>query len=306
MIVNNSYLLSTGQGKVFKNTTEPPTEDTQETTTTEHTTDRQETTTTEHTTDRQETTTREPPTQDEFQMIQFLIIGASAGGGFVLIVILIVSILCCCAKRQKTRNLTDRLEDNKPKCAVTDAITLISLNNETTQPLCENDSNADSNDSTSNDVVVEVEDNTEESDYLTPVDSHTEIKVFFKHENGANQERNEAPIYARPLSKNSRLLPPLLTPPPANVGEKNGENGAEEQATVPSSESEKNTFQTRNSGKNRYQDLKYPTYENWAHNKGTYMSLLKENDQNDNQTRTGVPSEVAYVNLPKKSSPLLT
>ena len=238
-------------------------------------------------------------------MIHFLI-GASAGGGFVLIVILIVSILCCCAKRRKTRNLTDRLEDNKPKCAVTDAIALISLNNETTQPLCENDSNADSNDSTSNDVVVEVQDNTEESDYLTPVDSQTEIKIFIKHENGASQKRNEAPIYARPLSKNSRLLPPLLTPPPANVGEKNGENGAEAPATVPSTESEKNTFQTRNSGKNRYQDLKYPTYENWAHNKGTYMSLLKENDQNDNQSRTRVPSEVAYVNLPKKSSPLLT
>ena len=217
------------------------------------------------------------------------------------IVIMIVYILCCGAKRKKTRNLTDRLEDNKPKCAVTDADTLISLNNETTQPLCENDSNADSNDSTSNDVVVEVEDNTEESDYLTPVDSQTEIKIFFKHENGSNQKRNEAPIYARPLSKNSRLLPPLLTPSPANVGEKNGENGAEEQATV-----EKSTFQTRNSGKNRYQDLKYPTYENWAHNKGTYMSLLKENDQNDNQSRTRVPSEVAYVNLPKKSSPLLT
>ena len=239
-------------------------------------------------------------------MIQFRIIGASAGGGFVLIVILIVSILCCCAKRQKTRNLTDRLEDNKPKCAVTDADTLVSLNNEATQPLCENDSYADSNDSTRNDVVVEVEDNTEESDYLTPVDSQTEIKIVFKHENGANQKRNEAAIYARPLSKNSRLLPPLLTPPPANVGEKNGENGAEEQATVPSTESEKSTFQTRNSGKNRYQDLKYPTYENWAHKKGTYMSLLKENDQNDNQSRTGVPSEVAYVNLPTKSSPLLT
>ena len=305
MIVNNSYLLSTGPVEIFENTTEPSTEDRQETTTTEHTTDRQKTTTTENPTpDIQETTTTEHPTQ--MDMNQFLI-GASAGGGFVLIVILIVSILCCCAKRRKTlRNLTDRLEDNKPKCAVTDAITLISLNNETTQPLCENDSNADSNDSTSNDVVVEVEDNTEESDYLTPVDSHTEIKVFFKHENGANQERNEAPIYARPLSKNSRLLPPLLTPPPANVGEKNGENGAEEQATVPSTESEKNTFQTRNSGKNRYQDLKYPTYENWAHNKGTYMSLLKENDQNDNQSRTRVPSEVAYVNLPKKSSLLLT
>ena len=239
-------------------------------------------------------------------MSPFLIIGASAGGGFVLIVILIVSILCCCAKRQKTRNLIDRLEDNKPKCAVTDANTLVSLNNETTQPLCENDSNADSNDSTSNDVVVEVEDNTEESDYLTPVDSQTEIKIVFKHENDAKQKRNEAAIYARPLSKNSRLLPPLLTPPPANVGEKNGENGAEEQATVPSTESEKSTFQTRNSGKNRYQDLKYPTYENWAHNKGTYMSLLKENDQNDSQSRTRVPSEVAYVNLPKKSSPLLT
>ena len=229
------------------------------------------------------------------------LIGASAGGGFVLIVIMIVSMLCCCAKRQKTRNLTDRLEDNKPKCDVTHADTLISLNTETTQPLCENESNADSNDSTSNDVVVEVEDNTEESDYLTPVDSQTEIKIFFKHENGANQKRNEAAIYARPLSKNSKLLPPLLTPPPANVGEKNGKNGAEEQATVPSTESEKGTFQTRNSGKNRYQDLKYPTYENWAHNKGTYMSLLKENDQNDNQSRTRVPSEVAYVNLPKKS-----
>ena len=254
LIVNNSYLLSTGP----ENTTEPP-------------------------------------PQDDFWMIQFLI-GASAGGGFVLIVILIVSILCCCAKRQKTRKLTDPLEDNKPKCAVTDADTLISLNNETTQPLCENDSNADSNDSTSNDVVVEVEDNTEESDYLTPVDSQTEIKIFFKHENGANQKRNEAAIYARPLSKNSKLLPPL-TPPPANVGEKNGEK----QATVPSIESEKSTFQTRDSGKNRYQDLKYPTYENWAHNKGTYMSLLKENDQNDNQSRTRVPSEVAYVNLPKKS-----
>ena len=304
LIVNNSYLLSTGPGKVFKNTTEPPTEDRQETTTTERpTSDRQETTTTEHSTDRQKTTTTENPTQ--MDMNQFLI-GASAGGGFVLIVILIVSILCCCAKRQKTRNLTDRLEDNKPKCAVTDADTLISLNNETIQPLCENDSNADSNDSTSKDVVVEVEDNTEESDYLTPVDSQTEIKIFIKHENGANQKRNEAPIYARPLSKNSRLLPPLLTPPLANVGEKNGGKGAEEQATVPSTESEKNTFQTRNSGKNRYQDLKYPTYENWAHNKGTYMSLLKENDQNDNQSRTRVPSEVAYVNLPKKSSPLLT
>ena len=295
MIVNNSYLLSTGPGKVFKNTTEPPTEDTQETTTTER-----------PTSDRQETTDRGPPKQDEFSMIQFLIIGASAGWGFVLIFIMTVSILCCCAKRQKTRNLTERLEDNKPKRAVTDADTLVSLNNETIQPLCENDSNADSNDSTSNDVVVEVEDNTEESDYLTPVDSQTEIKIVFKHENGANQKRNEAAIYARPLSKNSRLLPPLLTPPPANVGEKNGENGAEEQATVPSTESEKNTFQTRNSGKNRYQDLKYPTYENWAHNKGTYMSLLKENDQNDNQSRTRVPSEVAYVNLPKKSSPLLT
>ena len=264
--------------------------------------------------DGQETTTPEPPTKQveqektfmsDFRMIQFLI-GVSAGGVFVLIVIMIVSILCCCAKRQKTRNLTDRLEDNKPKCAVTDSDTLISLNNETTQPLCENDSNADSNDSTSNDVVVEVEDNTEESDYLTPVDSQTEIKIVFKHENSANQKRNEAAIYARPLSKNSRLLPPLLTPPPANVGEKNGENGAEAPATVPSTESEKNTFQTRNSGKNRYQDLKYPTYENWAHNKGTYMSLLKENDQNDNQSRTRVPSEVAYVNLPKKSSPLLT
>ena len=279
LIVNNSYLLSTGPVEIFENTTEPSTEDRQETTTTEH------------------------PTQ--MDMIHFLI-GASAGGGFVLIVILIVSILCCCAKRQKTRNLIDRLEDNKPKCAVTDANTLVSLNNETTQPLCENDSNADSNDSTSNDVVVEVEDNTEESDYLTPVDSQTEIKIVFKHENDAKQKRNEAAIYARPLSKNSRLLPPLLTPPPANVGEKNGENGAEEQATVPSTESEKSTFQTRNSGKNRYQDLKYPTYENWAHNKGTYMSLLKENDQNDNQSRTRVPSEVAYVNLPKKSSPLLT
>ena len=234
------------------------------------------------------------------------LIGAFAGGGFVSIVIMIVFILCCGAKRQKTRNLTDRLEDNKPKCAVTDADTLISLNNETTQPLCENDSNTDSNDSTSNDVVVEVQDNTEESDYLTPVHSQTEIKIVFKHENGAKQKRNEAAIYARPLSKNSRLLPPLLTPPPANVGEKNGENGAEEQATVPSTESEKSTFQTRNSGKNRYQDLKYPTYENWAHNKGTYMSLLKENDQNDSQSRTRVPSEVAYVNLPKKSSPLLT
>ena len=305
MIVNNSYLLSTGPVEVFENTTEPSTEDRQETTTTERpTSDRQETTTTEHSTDRQKTTTTENPTQ--MDMNQFLI-GASAGGGFVLIVILIVSILCCCAKRRKTlRNLTDRLEDNEPKCAVTDAIALISLNNETNQPLCENDSNADSNDSTSNDVVVEVEDNTEESDYLTPVDSQTEIKIVFKHENGVNQKRNEAAIYARPLSKNSRLLPPLLTPPPANVGEKNGENGAEEQATVPSTESEKNTFQTRNSGKNRYQDLKYPTYENWAHNKGTYMSLLKENDQNDNQSRTRVPSEVAYVNLPKKSSPLLT
>ena len=304
MIVNNSYLLSTGPVAIFENTTEPSTEDRQETTTTEHSTDRQKTTTTENPTpDIQETTTTEHPTQ--MDMIHFLI-GASAGGGFVLIVILIVSILCCCAKRRKTRNLTDRLEDNKPKCAVTDADTLISLNNETNQPLCENDSNADSNDSTSNDVVVEVEDNTEESDYLTPVDSQTEIKIFIKHENGANQKRNEAPIYARPLSKNSRLLPPLLTPPPANVGEKNGENGAEAPATVPSTESEKNTFQTRNSGKNRYQDLKYPTYENWAHNKGTYMSLLKENDQNDNQSRTRVPSEVAYVNLPKKSSPLLT
>ena len=217
------------------------------------------------------------------------------------IIIMIVSILCCCAKRQKTRNLTDLLEDNKPKCAVTDADTLISLNNETTLPLSENDSNADSNDSTSNDVVIEVEDNTEESDYLTPVDSQTEIKIFIKHENGANQKRNEVPVYAHLLSKNARLLP-LLTPPPANVGEKNGEK----QATVPSRESEKSTFQTRNSGKNRYQNLKYPTYENWAHNKGTYMSLLKENDQNDNQSRTRVPSEVAYVNLPKKSSPLLT
>ena len=86
------------------------------------------------------------------------------------IVIMIVLILCSCAKRQKTRNLTDRLEDNKPKCTVTDADTLISLNNETNQPLCENDSNADSNDSTSNDVVVEVQDNSEESDYLPPVD----------------------------------------------------------------------------------------------------------------------------------------
>ena len=229
------------------------------------------------------------------------LIGASAGGGFVSIIIMIVSILCCCAKRQKTRNLTDLLEDNKPKCAVTNADTLISLNNETTQPLCENDSNADSNDSTSNDVVVELEDNTEESDYLTPVDSQTEIKIFIKHENGANQKRNEVPVYAHLLSKNARLLP-LLTPPPANVGEKN----REKQATVPSRESEKSTFQTRNSGKNRYQDLKYPTYENWAHNKGTYMSLLKENDQNDNQSRTRIPSEVAYVNLPKKSSPLLT
>ena len=229
------------------------------------------------------------------------LIGASAGGGFVSIVIMIVYILCCGAKRKKTRNLTDRLEDNKPKCAVTDADTLISLNNETIQPLCENDSNADSNDSTSNDVVVEVQDNTEESDYLTPVDSQTEIKIFIKHEHGANQKRNEVPVYAHLLSKNARLLPPL-TPPPANVGEKNGEK----QATVPSRESEKSTSQTRNSGKNRYQNLKYPTYENWAHNKGTYMSLLKENDQNDNQSRTRVPSEVAYVNLPKKSSPLLT
>ena len=112
MIVNNSYLLSTGPGKVFKNTTEPPTED------------------------RQETTDRGPPKQDEFWMIQFLIIGASAGWGFVLIVIMTVSILCCCAKRQKTRNLTERLEDNKPKRAVTDADTLVSLNNETTLPLC--------------------------------------------------------------------------------------------------------------------------------------------------------------------------
>ena len=287
-------------------TKKPPTEDGQETSTTEPpTTDGQETTTTEPpTTDGQETTTTEPPTQLVFR--RTFLIGASAGMGLAFIVIMIVSILCCCAKRQKTRNLNDGLEDNKPKCAVTDADTLISLNNETNQPLCENDSNADSNDSTSNEVVVEVEDNPEESDYLTPVDSQTEIKIFIKHENGANQKRNEAPIYARPLSKNSRLLPPLLTPPPANVGEKNGENGAEAPATVPSTESEKNTFQTRNSGKNRYQDLKYPTYENWAHNKGTYMSLLKANDQNDNQSRTRVPSEVAYVNLPKKSSPLLT
>ena len=304
MIVNNSYLLSTGSEILA--TKKPPTEDGQETSTTEPpTTDGQETTTTEPpTTDGQETTTTEPPTQLVFR--RTFLIGASAGMGLAFIVIMIVSILCCCAKRQKTRNLNDRLEDNEPKCAVTDAIALISLNNETTQPLCENDSNADSNDSTSNDVVVELEDNTEESDYLTPVDSQTEIKIFIKHEHGANQKRNEAPIYARPLSKNSRLLPPLLTPPPANVGEKNGENGAEAPATVPSTESEKNTFQTRNSGKNRYQDLKYPTYENWAHNKGTYMSLLKANDQNDNQSRTRVPSEVAYVNLPKKSSPLLT
>lgn len=285
MIVNNPYLLSTGS-EIDETTTEPLTED------------------------RQKTITPELPTQQDEQektcMSDFrwtFRIGASAGGGLVFIIVMIVSILCCCAKRQKKRNLTDRLEDNKPKCAVANADELISLNNETTQPLCENDHSyaADTNDSSSNDVVVEVEDNTEESDYLTPVDSQTEIKIFTKREHGTNQKRNEAPIYAHPLSKNSRLLLPSLTPLPANVGKKNGENDAEEQATVPSTESEKSTFQTRNSGKNLYQDLKYPKYENWVHNKGTYVSLLKENDQDDNQSRTRVPSEVAYVNLPKKS-----
>lgn len=221
--------------------------------------------------------------------------GAATGAGLVLIIVIIVYIIYCCVKKRKEKKTPTSTADLG--YGLTERVTPEdhAKAEEATQPLCVNDTESNSNDNL--------------DDYLTPVEVQvrTQPSNQSPHEQEANGNGKNEPVYASPITKETSP-PSNSTVVKSNTVDTEGDNNGDDNDNEDSTPFDKGCVPTpHNSDRKRYQSLKR-IYENCTKPRH-YMNLKllksKTDHQNGAQAESSNTSAArrtspAYVNVPKK------